>query len=400
MNEQEYNTNTGFCPAPWTSVYLNPDGRVDNCCISMNKLGNLVNEKFLDIIANDKNIKVKQSMLDGKLPTGCASCDNTSFRTLKNEFVQWFGAAPKELFASVDNFKLKYLDLRWRNTCNFACVYCNSELSSTWAQELGKFPKISKDQHQTLQKYIVNNIADLDYVYLAGGEPLLIKENEAILEQLYVENPNCHIRVNTNLSVIKDNKIFELLTKFKKVSWIISSEGIGDKYEYVRFGGNWQEFEDNLYTVRDLTKARPPGGMGAMRMSFSKPEYKLHTVTFNSVYCALTILSIFDFIEHIEQLDFDINTITLLYYNNGAGGPLEPRNLPKDVIDQSKTLIHKWLAKYPGGVFANGLTEILNTLDIPYNNDRFTDVYFTINELDTRRNINSKLTFPELYHDK
>jgi hypothetical protein len=366
----------------------------------MNKLGNLVNEKFLDIIANDKNIKVKQSMLDGKLPTGCASCDNTSFRTLKNEFVQWFGAAPKELFASVDNFKLKYLDLRWRNTCNFACVYCNSELSSTWAQELGKFPKISKDQHQTLQKYIVNNIADLDYVYLAGGEPLLIKENEAILEQLYVENPNCHIRVNTNLSVIKDNKIFELLTKFKKVSWIISSEGIGDKYEYVRFGGNWQEFEDNLYTVRDLTKARPPGGMGAMRMSFSKPEYKLHTVTFNSVYCALTILSIFDFIEHIEQLDFDINTITLLYYNNGAGGPLEPRNLPKDVIDQSKTLIHKWLAKYPGGVFANGLTEILNTLDIPYNNDRFTDVYFTINELDTRRNINSKLTFPELYHDK
>jgi len=367
--------STSFCPAPWTSVFLNPDGRVDSCCISSNDLGNVNKKSFTEIIAGDINFAVKQSVLNQTLPKGCSQCD-TPNRSLRNEFVKWFEHTPQTLYASADNFQLKYLDLRWRNTCNLACIYCNSELSSSWAQELGHVHRINNTQLHSIQEYVIENVKDLEYVYLAGGEPLLIKENEAILEQLYKENPNCQLRVNTNLSTI-NNRIFELITKFDRVHWIVSGEGINDQYNYVRYGGVWSEFYNNLKELKKLTNR--------------------HTITFNSVYCALTTQSIFDFVDEIGKLKFDINTICPLYYNNGAGGPLDPRNLPSNVIEHDKATIELKLTQLPSGYFASSLQEILNTLNMPYNNDSFTNLFDTIKELDTRRNIDSKKIFPTIY---
>ena len=368
-------SNSTFCPAPWTSVFLNPDGRVDSCCISSNDLGNVNKKSFTEIIAGDINFAVKQSVLNQTLPKGCSQCD-TPNRSLRNEFVKWFEHTPQALYASADNFQLKYLDLRWRNTCNLACIYCNSELSSSWAQELGHVHRINNTQLHSIQEYVIENVKDLEYVYLAGGEPLLIKENEAILEQLYKENPNCQLRVNTNLSTI-NNRIFELITKFDRVHWIVSGEGINDQYNYVRYGGVWAEFYDNLKELKKLTNR--------------------HTITFNSVYCALTTQSIFDFVDEIGKLKFDLNTICPLYYNNGAGGPLDPRNLPSNVIEHDKATIELKLTQLPSGYFASSLQEILNTLNMPYNNKNFTNLFDTIKELDLRRGNDSTKIFPTIY---
>jgi MoaA/NifB/PqqE/SkfB family radical SAM enzyme len=370
--------DTSFCPAPWTSVFLNPDGRIDNCCISANDLGNVNRDLFTDIINGDVNVAVKQSILNQVLPIGCSNCTKSD-RSLRTEYIKWFERTPKELYSSADNFQLKYLDLRWRNTCNLACVYCNSELSSSWAQELGQVRKIENNQLRSLQSYIMQNLSELDYVYLAGGEPLLIKENESLLEQLYKENPDCQLRVNTNLSNI-DNRIFELITKFDHVHWIVSGEGIGDQYNYVRYGGNWDEFYSNLKELKTLTNR--------------------HSVTFNSVYCALTTESIFDFADEIGKLKFDINTICPLYYNNGAGGPLDPRNLPSNVVNKAKETLQHNLTLIPPGYFSSALKEILNTLNMSYNNETFTYLFDTIKELDVRRGLDSTKIFPTIYQSQ
>jgi molybdenum cofactor biosynthesis enzyme MoaA len=58
-------------------------------------------------------------------------------------------------------------------------------------------------------------VSDLDLINLkvlqmAGGEPLLIKENFDLLERLSRINPGINIEITTNLTSIQKNRIYQL----------------------------------------------------------------------------------------------------------------------------------------------------------------------------------------------
>ena len=150
-----------------------------------------------------------------------------------------------ELLDDKKNFSLKHVDLRWTNSCNQACVYCDENYSSKWAQELNKPVKSNKQARQEVKDFVFENIEQLENVYLAGGEPMLMKENKEFLDLLERKNPDCTVRVNTNLSTTKTG-IFESLCSFKNVHWTISVESIESEYEYIRHHGVWKDFESNL----------------------------------------------------------------------------------------------------------------------------------------------------------
>ena len=377
MTDDDYKNRAGFCPAPWTSIYMQPNGDVDNCCVSENKLGNINKDSFSNIINSANNIAVKRQMLSNNVLTeGCSICSGETTLPLRENYIKWFEKNPKTLFDNYDSFDLKYLDLRWRNTCNFACVYCSSDLSSAWAQEVGIFPtKIDSTKFDEFHDYIIKNVKGLETVYLAGGEPLLIKENESILEQLYKENPNCNLRVNTNLSTI-NNRIFELISKFKNVHWMISAEAIEEQYDYIRYGGKWSEFVENLTELKKNSK---------------------HEITFNAVYLSLNIFGIFKFVDFVESQGFDPVSVSILYYNNGTGGTYDPRNLPTDIVDKAKNLVCQRLTSATDSFTINKLNSILHILNTPYNNKGYWGVYDMIKLLDSRRNLDSFKTFPEIY---
>jgi organic radical activating enzyme len=116
-----------------------------------------------------------------------------------------------------------------------------ADYSSKWAAELGKKVPHNQQSIDRVKEYVFSNIKNLTNVYLAGGEPLLMKQNQEFLELLYKENPDVTLRVNTNLSKT-DTKIFDQLCQFKNVHWTVSVETIEQEYEYVRHHGNWQDF--------------------------------------------------------------------------------------------------------------------------------------------------------------
>ena len=86
---------------------------------------------------------------------------------------------------------------------------------------------------------------DTEHVVITGGEPMLMKENLEFLQLLKKENPDCHIRVNTNLSTTMTG-VFDLLCSFKNVHWTVSVESMGEEYEYIRHHGSWVDFDQNL----------------------------------------------------------------------------------------------------------------------------------------------------------
>lgn len=357
-----------FCPAPWVSFYVDPSGNIENCCVSRNKLGNLENgDDLKQVLFYGKNQLIQKAMLEGQELEGCAWCAGKS-HTLQDRFFNLFPDRSESLYA-LGKFELRYLDLRWSNVCNYACVYCSSELSSTWAQELGTTHRIERTIKKSMLDTVLTQIESLTEIYLAGGEPTMMKENEILLEELVKRNPDCHVCVNTNLSQI-NNRVFELLTKMKNCQWLISIDASDAQYEYIRYPGKWEQFSNNLNQLSSRA-------------------------SFNMVFISLNALSIWDTIDDLLNRGHYSGGFTLALYNNGTyPGPWDPRHMP--LAFQQRVLERMNHPKYQSMI---GWQNIFDYLSAGvYNPDVYP--WKKLDELDQRRNLDSKTIFPEIYQYK
>ena len=86
MTDDEYFNNDAFCPLPWISLYVEPTGIVDNCCISYNCIGNINQHSIEEIIDSPINHQVKTDMLSGKRVDGCRKCYANEKTANENDF--------------------------------------------------------------------------------------------------------------------------------------------------------------------------------------------------------------------------------------------------------------------------------------------------------------------------
>jgi radical SAM protein with 4Fe4S-binding SPASM domain len=383
MTPKEYFTKKSFCTLPWSGVFIQPDGKVRNCAVTKETLGNINQDSLQDILHGTINQNIKKDMLEDVFHDRCGHCytleknQQFSFNSVSNRvwYLKTLASRDLEFFDKADNYKLKMLDLRWKNTCNFACVYCGPDLSSSWANELNLPQRISNQALQQSLDYIYNNLDSVEHIYLAGGEPLLIKENLNLLQRVYSMNKNIQIRVNTNLSIV-NNEIYLLLKKFPNVHWTVSVDGIESEFEYVRYGGSWNKFVENLLQLRQ---------------DFDK-------INFNSTWCILTATGTLECIDFLQNLGFHENSFIV----NPLDDPKEYHvgNLPNQIIDDLKLRITEKLfhsdSKYS---LYNSLNLMLNYLSMPFEKN-IKSTFDALEKIDARRKIDSSKIFPELYKFK
>jgi molybdenum cofactor biosynthesis enzyme MoaA len=217
-------------------------------------------------------------------------------------------------------------------------------------------------------------VAELENVYLAGGEPMLMKENHEFLTLLKDKNPNCNVRVNTNLSTTGTG-IFELLCQFKNVHWTISVESIEQEYEYIRHHGSWHDFLSNLETVRKLD----------------------HKISFNMLHFILNHASVHDCVDLLKAKGFHDNSFII--------GPLytpeylNTLNLPSHMLETTKDLLKAKLNNNPVGYLKNSYENCLKYLSETDWSKDIDSFYKNIKILDQRRGIDSKRTFKKLFGD-
>lgn len=231
-----------FCAAPWSSLSLDPDGQAKVCCIAQDRVAL---KEFDQVKTNPKFIEIRQAFIDDQQHPGCSGCwerESSGDLNSRRSIYQY-----NDFYHALDsstNFQLEYLDLRWSNTCNLNCVYCSPVFSSKWAELQGQ-----KQRYRVFPTVTDDDLKSLKVLQLAGGEPLLIKENLDILERLFKLNPEVNIEVITNLTTIHNNRIYNVLKQFDNVTWVVSFESTGQRFEYIRNGANWREFYSNLSTL-------------------------------------------------------------------------------------------------------------------------------------------------------
>jgi len=378
MNPKDILTNPTFCPMPWSGIMVNHDGKVKNCIRSVETLpvGNLCDNSIEDIVLNETKLDIQNKIINRQPVESCQTCytlennkKNLDMISDRIFYIREFKKEDTSLYQP-GKFDLKTIDVRWSNTCNFACVYCGPRFSSKWTEELKIEHKVpSPEQKDKFKQYILSNAKKLKHVYMAGGEPLLLKENLELLNEL---DPDVTIRVNTNLSKT-DTKVFEKICEFKNVHWTVSVETIEKEFEYIRHGGKWSDFMDNLDIIR---------------------QFDDHKVTFNMLYFALNYKSLFECIDYFSDLGFHNNAFIV-----GAllmPGNLDIRHLPKNVLNSCKDELQTRISKNPGYLLEDGYKNLLNYIDQPFQSN-IQVVRGFLETLDKRRNLNSQEIFKDLY---
>jgi len=248
-----------FCYAPWTNIHINTEGSFKTCCAGESYIADLRITPIEEVINHPELISIKNNVLNNQYHKNCSQCVRQETMTSNSER-RWYDdiAELKTVeISAINDHHLQNLDIRWSNTCNLSCVYCGPSASSQWAS-IQKMPIERLDYSQTLSgiiDFIDKNKTSLKNLGLLGGEPLLQKENEQLLDAI---GPNVNINLITNLTVpLEKNKIFHKLLEKNKVVWDISFDTVEEKFEYVRHGADWQLITKNIKYLQEAIKTKP-----------------------------------------------------------------------------------------------------------------------------------------------
>jgi len=287
--------NSTYCNAVDTGLFVSVNGSVGLCCSGSEPLGSVRQMSVQEIFKKQRFIELRNNIKQGQQDSYCSGC----------EHIEKVAAGSSQRSAFNIQFKpqsdrqIRLADIRWSNVCNLTCRYCNTHDSSEW-RRLHNLPieTVNRDYTESLFEEITDNKDTIECLYLLGGEPLMQKHNERLLD---IVSPTVKIDLLTNLSVrLDNNKIYQRLKSFPHVFWNLSFDNVGDRFEYVRQGADWNIFLDNVQRLCD--------------------DFGETHVTFHPVYTIWNALNLEEFYEYAVTKNFRVNWQLALPRIDKTGG--------------------------------------------------------------------------------
>lgn len=223
-----------FCVYPFLHLHIDTEKNLRLCCISKDA----VQKNNLDFNSIEFD-NIRKKLIENKKIKNCEKCYNLEKnKTIspRQKAIVEFKDQIEDIFNN-NQFDPIWYDLRISNNCNLTCQMCNYKESSSIAKKLGY-----NNSHLSYEPDIDIN-PDVRRIYLAGGEPFLIKKFVKYLEQ--VKNINCEIVVNTNGTIVT-NGLLNQLKRFKNVNITLSLDGYDSLNEKIRQGSNWIDIDRNI----------------------------------------------------------------------------------------------------------------------------------------------------------
>jgi len=300
-----------FCILPWVHLSTRPDGSMRVCCTANassvgptndrehggmvgvlkteeGKPSNLNVSDFLSSWNSTYMKNVRVQMLNGEEPPSCSKCykeeraGHNSKRMWETSY--WSKKVDiKKLIEETDRDgsippQLAYIDLRFGTKCQLACVMCSPHDSSSWIKEWKEiYPAVENTalkqtmmwenkgsvngssynwhkQNPVFWKQFYEQIPNMQQLYFAGGESLIIEEHYEILEEVIRQGhaKNLELRYNSN-GVEWREDLFELWSHFKLVRFHYSVDSIGKMNEYIRYPSTWERTQEVFHILDKQT---------------------------------------------------------------------------------------------------------------------------------------------------
>lgn len=254
-----------FCMYPWMHLHTYPTGDAYPCCQAEHfngPLGNCRQQSLKEIWSGDKMKQLRDDMINERKNSACVRCyeqEESGFFSGRLSANKHHGHHIKKGLDIDPPFEMTYWDIRFSNLCNLSCRSCGHIFSSSWYQdqkeisgpEWGEKNKALfwAGKHETdMLDQLMEHIDYVEQIYFAGGEPLIMDEHYAILEELERRKMfNVRLIYNTNFTKtkLKDRYVFDYWRKFKSVAVGASLDAMGPRAEYIRKGTVWADVEKN-----------------------------------------------------------------------------------------------------------------------------------------------------------
>lgn len=367
--------NDHYCPLIFKGMYVERHSAdtslVSPCCAAT---GEVVNNSQVNFDTNPLLSRLRVENQAGIASKECKVCwdqEKYTGRSLRTSSIEYYHDSqhtPYQLSGAQE--------LLWNvePICNAKCIICSSYHSSSWAAEDKKFIPDAALPVRTASLAKSNSIIDVvDFstikrVYFNGGEPVLSQDPELILQKLADSGnlENTEIAFNMNGSCMPSNNLIALLKTAKRVNVFVSIDGTDQQFEYIRYPLNWVQVKSNIDQI--------------MQLGFDE-------------ICMSTALGIHNI--HIAQRNEDWwNNFTKSYR-----GQIKINNTYQLVVGLlginmvSNTLKDQLLIDFRGT--SGSVAElVINCLESCTGNDQWID---RLDELDRRRSLSWRQTFPELY---
>ena len=275
LNFKKMQLPNTICMLPWISIEASPMGTARPCCLAQEEItdadGNKIQLRqntLQDAYKSEYMQVLRKQFRAGEKPKTCKMCweEEAAGRDSKRIHSR---VRLKELYKQVDwnndtPEQLWFLDLKLGNICNLKCRICGSWSSSKWAAEemdylpagadkkshiaytwlkAGKWPEESIDFWDNLKTLLPN----IRYLEFTGGEPWMIQEHFDLLQyaadQGYSKDIDIHYNTNATQTPLPH---IPMWAKFGRVDIAFSIDNVGKRFEYERYGANWNEANENI----------------------------------------------------------------------------------------------------------------------------------------------------------
>ena len=342
-----------FCIMPWVHFHVTQYGTVTPCCQAPwqeeYSFGNINKQSIKEIWNGDKIKVFRKNILDGKIDKRCVSCfkrEKDGFTSLRkitnNKYKHKYNLELSNYsIGETANTLPVYFDIRFSNTCNLKCRICGPWSSSSWFNDVVKLGMISENANVLTYSFEYTNlffeqfkemIPNLEELYFAGGEPLVMDEHYQILN-LLIENKKTDVRLtyNTNFSIFnyKSYNLFDLWKNFKNISLAASLDASGKRGEFLRKNLNWNTVIEN----REYLQAELPH-VEFIVSSTINIYHLLHLPDFHKEWVDQNLIRVEDFIP------------TLLVQPNELSISILPNTFKLKAYKKYSTH-YEWISKQP-----------------------------------------------------
>jgi sulfatase maturation enzyme AslB (radical SAM superfamily) len=160
---------------------------------------------------------------------------------------------------------LKFIELRLGNLCNVRCRTCNPHSSTQWLKEYpdlqAALPFVTRYDTKINTRWtesdvfwtdLLANSANVEVIYINGGEPTLVEQHWIYLERLINHGLNHKIKLwySINMTNLPD-KLLDLWRQFKEVEVHASIDDLDNRNSYIRRGTSWTDVLANLDKLRN-----------------------------------------------------------------------------------------------------------------------------------------------------
>jgi len=221
-----------FCVLPFIHKHIDLNNEQKVCCASD------------DLIDEQRLVEIRQSMMNNQPVPECANClKQEQLKTFSERQLitrEWMRRYPDIDFHTPQ--ELSY-DLRYSNLCNLRCQTCDAKSSSEWGRYLGK-----EDVYKTVELESISISPNAKRIYLAGGEPFMIKSFSRMLES--INNKDCEIVINTNATILTEH-MMSALEPFSNICFVLSIDGTDETIERIRTLCSWDMINHNINILRN-----------------------------------------------------------------------------------------------------------------------------------------------------